>query len=108
MDVATARNDELWDRAQTTTIAAHGAQDQVVDAWSEFRSLSRSLIEARRQVHDALRKGHSDVEAHEHYQALVSEIEAQIHVMQQARVDLEKAETARRAAFDQALDYADA
>ena len=78
-------NDELWEQAHKAADAARGAQKQLGDAWSKYRS----LVEA--------------ADAPAQYHALIPKMEAQTHVLQQARVDVEKAETERRAAYDAAI-----
>lgn len=88
-----------WDLAERATLAAREAQRQLDDAWSEYRSLARSLNEIGRRSRHAHSMGHYDLDAHKQYHTLLPKVEAQTHVLQQAMIDLEKAETARRAAY---------
>jgi hypothetical protein len=94
--------DRLWDQAHNATVAAYEAQARLADGWSEYRSLTLSLRAASRQVQRALTMGQVSLDAHQQYHALVREIEAKAEVLQQAMVDVETAETARRAAFEAA------
>ena len=94
--------DRLWDQAHIATVEAHEAQARLADGWSEYRSLTLSLRAASRQVQRALTMGLVSLDAHQQYHTLVREIEAKAEVLQQAMVDVETAETARRAAFEAA------
>lgn len=88
-----------WDLAERATIAAHEAQQQLDDAWSVYRSLARSLNEIGHRARQAHSSGRYDLGLHNQYHALLPEIEAQMHVLEQAMIDVEKAETTRRAAY---------
>ena len=94
--------DRLWDQAHNATVAAHEAQARLADGWSEYRSLTLSLRAAGREVQRELTMGRVSLDAHQQYHALVREIEAKAEVLQQAMVDVETAETTRRAAFEAA------
>ena len=95
-------NDELWDRVHRATFAAHQAHERLDDAWATYRALTSSLHEARQKAHRATdqKKRRS---AHHRCYALIPEIEAQMHVLQQAMIDVETAETARRQVFEAAV-----
>jgi len=95
-----------WDLVERATIAAHEAQQRLGDVWSDYLSLTRSLNEIGRRGRHAHSMGRFDLDAHNQYHALRPRIEAQMHVIQQAMVDVEKAETARRAAYVAAISAA--
>ena len=92
-----------WDLVERATIAAQEARKRHDDAWSEYRSLASSLNETGRRARQAHRAGRYDLDAHRRYHALLPKVEAQMHVLEQAMVDVEKAETARRAAYSAAI-----
>lgn len=92
-----------WDLAERATISAREAQERLNDAWSEYLSLARSLNEIGRRGRQAHSMGRYDLDTHNQYHALLSRVEAQMHILEQAMIDVEKAETTRRAAYLAAL-----
>ena len=60
-------------------------------------------IEVGLRVQQALARGEKDIEAHQEYAALRSQLDAQRQVVHRAMVDLEKSETELRAAYDAAI-----
>jgi len=73
-------NDDLREQARKASIAASGAQEQVEDEWSVYRSLVRARMQVGLRVQQALGEGNKDIDAHKEYAALLPQIEAQRRV----------------------------
>jgi len=96
-------NDDLREQARKASIAASGAQEQVENEWSVYRSLVRMRMQVGLRVQQALGEGNKDIDAHKEYAALLPQIEAQRRVFYQAMLDFEKSEIELRAAYDAAF-----